>query len=121
MEKSSDLKTKLQENVGPTSKWQKKIADYEKFKCEIKYIIQSYHPNIIKLYEVFEDTRYFYLVMEECSGEELFDRIYNRISENSLYKEREAAIIFKQIMSAVYIVILLKFAIEILSLKIYYF
>jgi calcium-dependent protein kinase len=91
MEKSSELKTKLQENVGPTSKWQKKIADYEKFKCEIKYMIQSYHPNIIKLYEVFEDTIYFYLVMEECSGEELFDRIYNRISENSLYKEREAS------------------------------
>lgn len=33
------------------------------------------HPNIIKLFEFFEDDRYVYLVMELCEGGELFDKI----------------------------------------------
>ena len=42
------------------------------------------HPNVIKLYEVFEDTRNIYLWMELCTGGELFDRISNsgKISES---------------------------------------
>ncbi len=59
------------------------------------------HPNIIKLYEVYEDSRYVYLIMEECIGGELFDRIYERISKKNLYSEKEAALIFKQYMSGI--------------------
>lgn len=64
-------------------------------------MIQIDHPNIIKLYEVYEDSRYIYLIMEECTGGELFDRIYERITQNNLYTEKEAAQIFKQYMAAV--------------------
>jgi len=64
-------------------------------------MIQIDHPNIIKLYEVYEDSRYVYLIMEECTGGELFDRIYDRITKKNLYTEKEAAAIFKQYMSAV--------------------
>jgi calcium-dependent protein kinase len=59
------------------------------------------HPNIIKLYEAYEDNRYIYLLMEECSGGELFDRLISRITKKVLLTEREAAIIFKQLMSAI--------------------
>jgi calcium-dependent protein kinase len=33
------------------------------------------HPNIVKLFDVYEDARYLHLVMEMCAGGELFDRI----------------------------------------------
>lgn len=33
------------------------------------------HPNIIKLFEVYEDSKNLYLVLELCTGGELFDRI----------------------------------------------
>lgn len=59
------------------------------------------HPNIIKLYEIFEDNRYIYLIMEECTGGELFDRIIERINNKKLFTEREAAVIFKEIMGTI--------------------
>ena len=59
------------------------------------------HPNIIKLYEVYEDNRYIYLIMEECSGGELFDRIIEKINKKTLFTEKEAASIFKEMMSAI--------------------
>lgn len=33
------------------------------------------HPNIIKLFESFEDEKNVYLILELCEGGELFDRI----------------------------------------------
>lgn len=78
-----------------------RIANMEKFTLEINVLIQMDHQNIIKLYEIFEDNRYIYLVMEECTGGELFDRILDRINAKQMFSEREAAIIFKQMMGAV--------------------
>lgn len=73
----------------------------DKFTLEINIMTQMDHPNIIKLYEVYEDNRYIYLIMEECSGGELFDRIIDRINKKSMFTEKEAAFIFKQMMSAI--------------------
>lgn len=42
---------------------------------EIRVMAILDHPNIVKLYEFFEDSSYFYLVMELCSGGELFDKL----------------------------------------------
>ena len=78
-----------------------RIANTDKFKLEIDLMIEMDHPNIIKLFEVFEDNRYIYLIMEECLGGELFDKIITRIQAKNLFSEREAAGIFQQLMSAI--------------------
>jgi len=41
-----------------------KLIDTEKFKLELEIMRKLDHPNVIKLYEVFEDKKYIYFVME---------------------------------------------------------
>lgn len=79
----------------------KQIQNYEKFMLEINILSKMDHPNIIKLYEVYEDKRYVYLVMEECTGGELFDKIIDKLQNDTIFTEREAAKIFKQLISAI--------------------
>ena len=56
------------------------------------------HPNVVKLYESFEDFKNIYLVLELCSGGELFDRII----EAGHFTEVQAAISMQQILRAVH-------------------
>ena len=56
------------------------------------------HPNIIKLYEFYEDEKRCYLVTELCTGGELYDEIAYR---NKGIKEEDASFILRQIISAV--------------------
>ena len=41
---------------------------FEQLRAEIEVMKKMDHPNIIKLYEVFESTDNLYLVMECCAG-----------------------------------------------------
>ncbi|KAF3446831.1 hypothetical protein FNV43_RR12011 [Rhamnella rubrinervis] len=56
-------------------------------------------PNIVEFRGAYEDRQNLHLVMELCSGGELFDRI---IAKGS-YSEREAATIFRQILNVVHV------------------
>jgi serine/threonine protein kinase len=53
------------------------------------------HPNIVKLYECFEDTNEYHLVMEYLEGGDLFDYIR---SKGGVVSERETAQIGFQIL-----------------------
>lgn len=55
------------------------------------------HPNILKIYEVIKDDRYYHIVTEILTGGELFDRISTGIR----YSERTIAEYMRQILSAV--------------------
>jgi len=57
-------------------------------------MIKLDHPNVIKLYETYEDNKNVYLVMELCEGGELFDRIIDK----GHFTEKEARDVFTQIM-----------------------
>ena len=54
------------------------------------------HPNVIKLYEVYDDERAIYLVMELCSGGELYDYV-----NSAQYTERQACNIFHSMVKAI--------------------
>ena len=78
-----------------------KLSDYEGLMREVNLMIKLDHPNIIKLYEVYENEKYIYLIMELCTGGELFDRIVEKTDQGVQFSEEEAASLFKQMMSAI--------------------
>ena len=46
-------------------------SDLELAKVEIDILKISQHPNIIKLYDIYENENYIYIIMEYCSGGDL--------------------------------------------------
>ena len=49
-----------------------------RFFAEIDVLRQLDHTNIVRLYEIFQDNKRYYLVTELCSGGELFEEITKR-------------------------------------------
>lgn len=80
----------------------KKISDPKRFQDEIVIQQSLDHPNIVKLFEVFKDAKRVYLVMELCTGGELFDRIVEEAEkhEGSAFGEPQTATYMQQIMGA---------------------
>ena len=66
-------------------------------KNEIAILKDLDHPNTVKMYEFLEDEKRIYIVTEICKGGELFDEILNR----SKFDERDAAVVMKQLLSAI--------------------
>jgi calcium-dependent protein kinase len=71
--------------------------DNKKFLKEIEMLSNLDHPNIIKIYEYFVDDLNYYVITELATGGELYDKI----AKLKHYSEHEAAIIMKQLLSAV--------------------
>ncbi|CAO4373796.1 unnamed protein product [Caenorhabditis nigoni] len=72
-------------------------ADLVRIRREIRIMSALNHPNIIQIYEVFENKDKIILVMEYSSGGELYDYV----SRCGSLPEAEARRIFRQITSAV--------------------
>ncbi|KAF7456632.1 calcium-dependent protein kinase CDPK2B [Cryptosporidium felis] len=49
--------------------------DVERIKTEVYLMKKLHHPNIVRLYEVYEDEQYICLVMELCHGGHLLDKL----------------------------------------------
>lgn len=80
-----------------------KVPDHERFLSEVDIHASLDHPHIVKLYEVFEDTKNYYLVMELCTGGELFDRIVaeaEKREDGLAFTEANAATYMTQILGA---------------------
>ncbi|XP_039971134.1 serine-rich adhesin for platelets isoform X4 [Bactrocera tryoni] len=73
-------------------------ADLVRIRREVQIMSSVQHPNIIHIYEVFENREKMVLVMEFAAGGELYDYL----SERKVLSEEEARRIFRQVATAVY-------------------
>ena len=64
---------------------------------ELDVLKQCSHTNIMTVYEILHDSKYFYIVSELLEGGELMQRLIN----SKKYNESTAAYILKQILLAV--------------------
>jgi calcium-dependent protein kinase len=64
---------------------------------EVNILSKLVHPNIMQIFEYYEDETFFYIITEYCAGGELF----NELIKKGSFKEIEASFIMKQIFSAV--------------------
>ena len=76
---------------------QKSKIDMKDLLNEIEILSKLSHPNIMQIYEIFDDNTNIYIVSEYCKGGELFDII----SKKGNFSEHDACIIMKQLMSAI--------------------
>ena len=63
---------------------------------EIDILKQVDHPNIVKCYDIYEDEKYIYIVMELLQGGELFDQILKK----EKFSEKEARDVVAPIFDA---------------------
>ena len=79
----------------------KSLSDYEGLMREVNLMIKLDLSNIIKLYEYYENDKKIYLIMELCTGGELFDRIVENTENGIQFTEKQAANLFRQMMNAI--------------------
>lgn len=75
----------------------KKHIDGNALNNEISVLKNLDHPNVIKLFECFYDSNYYYMIEEYCSGGDLYDYIKRQNS----FSEKKAACIIYQLLSAI--------------------
>ena len=49
--------------------------DFDLIFEEASILVKMDHPSIVKYYEMYQDKKYIYLVMEYIRGEALYDKI----------------------------------------------
>jgi len=74
----------------------KDVKDKKAFEREVDLQKALDHPNICKVYDVYQDAKVYYIVLELCTGGELFDRII----QASHFGEHTVAFLAKQMLAA---------------------
>ena len=85
--KPDGSKGEIPQHVAIKSIDKSKVEDMNDITREIDIMKMVSHPNIIQLFEIFDESKKMHLVLELVTGGELFDRIVAKSS----YTEREAA------------------------------
>lgn len=70
--------------------------DRVRLKYEIEILKNLNHPNIVRLFEVYESRTKINLVTELCDGIELFEAIVQK----KKFNEKESARVIKQVLQA---------------------
>ena len=65
--------------------------------AEIAVLRQVQHAGVVQLFETFKNDQHYYLVLEDLSGGDLFDRI----EQNGPFKEEEGGNLLRMVVSAV--------------------
>jgi len=74
---------------------------FEDLRNEVRLIRASHeHPNVVKVYKVFEDIENLYIIMEHCSGGELFDQITSDGVGTANFNEAKASKIMSQVIAS---------------------
>ena len=81
------------------SKYDMSPFDLEQVQTEIEILKIANHPHIIRLYDVFENLYYIYIIMEYCEGGDLFSYLERR---DFKIPEKTAAVIIEQLATAIY-------------------
>ena len=74
-----------------------RIEHYQTFINEIEILKKLDHPNIVNIIETYENERACFVVLEQCKGGDLYDKL----SKLRTFSEAMAAGIVKQIISAI--------------------
>ena len=74
-------------------------SDIELMRTEIEILKICQHPNIIRLYDIFENIDYIYIIMEYCPGGDLFSYLEKRKFK---IPEERAVVIMKKMCDAVF-------------------
>lgn len=77
-------------------KGQDKVKAIGFIKNEIRVNKLMDHPNLVKLFEIFEDDKYLYMVLELCRDGDLNSHI-----DNQVVSELDGAVVMKQVLRAV--------------------
>ncbi|CAD8056924.1 unnamed protein product [Paramecium primaurelia] len=97
----SEIQKHLQQRLFiKQTRWSKQYRMREQFYLvlrELDILTQLDHPNIIKVFEEYEDDMYYHFVMEYCSGGELLERIV----EQGNIGESESKEIMQQLFSSI--------------------
>ena len=86
MKEGSHIQSKESFAIKIVTKAKLSKEDEIALKDEIPVLTELKHKHIIRLYDVFDEAQFYYLVTEKMMGGELFDRIVQK----SYYNEKEA-------------------------------
>jgi len=64
---------------------------------EVHVLSEMDHPNIVRLYEFYDEPKHYCLVQEVCTGGELFDAIIT----SGKFKESNAKVLVKRLLSVI--------------------